>query len=256
MQNRYVGDVGDFANNGLLRWLTGMTRPVVGQAHRLRLGVVSYLNHDDGPYGNLINYHILQECDQALFNTLQNLVNAGNRNVEACEYTQLMPPGTLFFNGCRCSYSNRQDWLDDAVANTAVSNPHLVFLNPDNGIREEPYEGLNDSPKHAYLGDIETFLHNGRSLVIYHHLRRENHAGQIADIGGLLINLFPGVQIRAFRFGAIPPFGGNDPIPARAYFIVIQEDHRDQITDRLESFVNESPLYAPPNYLFVEFPVA
>ena len=72
MQNRYVGDVGDFGNNGLLRWLTGMTGLPVIEKDRLRLGVVSYLNHDDTPYGNLVNYHILQQCDQALFDTLQD----------------------------------------------------------------------------------------------------------------------------------------------------------------------------------------
>ena len=45
MQNRYVGDVGDFAKHGLLRFLSGMTDPDEGK--QLKLGVVWYLHHDE-----------------------------------------------------------------------------------------------------------------------------------------------------------------------------------------------------------------
>ena len=45
MQDRYVGDIGDFSNNGLLRWLIGMREDVVSDGlGPLRLGVVWYLN--------------------------------------------------------------------------------------------------------------------------------------------------------------------------------------------------------------------
>ena len=46
MQNRYVGDVADFAKHGLLRFLSGATdteRP----EPKLRLGLVWYLYHDE-----------------------------------------------------------------------------------------------------------------------------------------------------------------------------------------------------------------
>ena len=47
MQNRYVGDVGDFAKHGLLRYLNGATDPEAdAEARRFRIGLIWYLTHD------------------------------------------------------------------------------------------------------------------------------------------------------------------------------------------------------------------
>lgn len=60
MQNRYVGDIGDFGKYGLLKALAG---------HGLRLGVHWCLNTDDedSSDGNLTDYLDLRACDPALY---------------------------------------------------------------------------------------------------------------------------------------------------------------------------------------------
>ena len=53
MRDSYVGDIGDFANNGLLRHLCGMTgEPIPPDGQRLRLGVVWYINAIEAPISN------------------------------------------------------------------------------------------------------------------------------------------------------------------------------------------------------------
>ena len=240
--------MGDFANNGLLRWLCGITSgdnlPI------LSLGIVQYLNHDDGPFGNVQPFAEWEECDQQLFETLQNLVNEENRNVRAAEYQQLLPD-TLPFNECRCDFASRANWLDDAVAATLEAS--LIFLNPDNGIREEHYQGNNDSPKHAYLEDLGRFFNRDKSLVVYHHFRRNRpYIQQVEDVRALLLENFPGIQIWAFRFGGRPPFRGQRPIPGRAYFLLTHDNGHPVLNLRLDSFVARSPLYSPPSFLFMQ----
>ena len=250
MQNRYVGDVGDFANNGLLRWLTGMTAPNVPDSKRLRLGVVSYLNHDDGQYGNKVGYPELKKCDPILYETLQNLVKVGNRNLREAEYRQLMPLGTAFFDECRCIYTNRPQWLADAVAATTDENLDLVFLNPDNGIKLDPDNGIkldsydhklnNDSPKHVYFSDMSPFIEAGKSLVIYHHYARGvNAKTRITTlVGDLQASLNPhGCAIYTLWFHRIQ---------ARFYFLVVQPNHQEAIIRRLRCFL-ESPWHNGDN---------
>ncbi len=76
MQNRYVGDVGDFGKCGLSRYLTGqMETPVPEPA--LKLGVVRYLYPDeshnaDGKHTGYLddtsdNYAAYRACDPHLY---------------------------------------------------------------------------------------------------------------------------------------------------------------------------------------------
>ena len=53
MRDCYVGDIGDFANNGLLRVLCGTPSEPVPD---MRLGIIWYRNQGEDQYGNAIGY--------------------------------------------------------------------------------------------------------------------------------------------------------------------------------------------------------
>ena len=101
MQNRYVGDVGDFGKHGLLRYLSGMTAG--DDLDPLKLGVIWYLFHDErhgndankvSADGNHTEYltrtpkydrAIFRECDSELWEGLRDLVFREARCVHCVE---------------------------------------------------------------------------------------------------------------------------------------------------------------------------
>jgi hypothetical protein len=94
MQDRYVGDIGDFGKYGLLRILSGLNGDPM-----LKLGVdgmhVDYLRRNDPSF---------RDCDPLLYDKLRTLLfdNLGlieaNRNTNAIENARLLPESTIFYN--------------------------------------------------------------------------------------------------------------------------------------------------------------
>lgn len=92
MQNRYVGDVGDFVKYGLLRAIRGLTgkgaldrAPSAPGFAAKPLGVAWYLHPDAGPAGDGGHTAYLKEpeewrhLDPELFDSLKKLIGAGTR---------------------------------------------------------------------------------------------------------------------------------------------------------------------------------
>src|SRR5262245_49735222 len=134
MQDRYVGDVGDFVTYGLLRALCAAG---VG-----RLGVVWYRVADethnaDGRHvtyldpGNRIGRR-LRQCDSELFDAMREIVSSGRRSVAAVESARLLPDDTCFYSAPVPAGSLRTEWFQAALGSTAGCD--AVFLDPDNGI--------------------------------------------------------------------------------------------------------------------------
>ena len=105
MQNKYVGDIGDFGKYGLLRHLTGMTDNAA-PSDALRLGVVWYLftdeeNNSDGSGTSYLldkrnNHKKLRECDAELYDKLHKIVIEENdRRVVESERAAYSPTTPL-----------------------------------------------------------------------------------------------------------------------------------------------------------------
>jgi len=190
MQDRYVGDVGDFGKYGLLRALSG---PSNGKP-ALSLGVVWYLVPDEGNNGDgsKIQYLTLpaaraaffRECDPVLFDALRELVSGGPRSTERVRDASVLPTGTAFFaerlaftsterNG-KARRSYREAWLEGACQ--ATQKCELVFLDPDNGIGKAIAPYAKQGVKYTYPTEVSVFLDRGQSVVVYHHLGRQGTA--------------------------------------------------------------------------------
>ena len=127
MQDKYVGDIGDFANNGLLRALCGTwDEPVAG----MRLGVVWYFNKSSGPDGNHIGYlntsnsnnSLHRRCDKKLYDKFQELVGNSliskkERCISQIESGRILPPDTQYF-GDQVPVGDRKNWLSNALEKT------------------------------------------------------------------------------------------------------------------------------------------
>lgn len=103
MQNRYVGDIGDFGKYHLLKSLCMGDN----NEHGLSLGVVWYLvpdeNHnDDGKHIRYLeqtnsNLTRFRKGDPALYDSLSKIIKAGRRNVSLIRESKVLPENTVFY---------------------------------------------------------------------------------------------------------------------------------------------------------------
>ena len=143
VQDRYVGDIGDFGKYGLLRVLCG---------DELSLGIVWYLVPDEGGDGNgahvgyleptPANLHRFRSCDPALYDDLGEMVHNGTRTVRSISERAILPPGTVFYEeplsfdgmpgigpaATKARLVHRSDWVRGAV--DATQGCDIVFADP------------------------------------------------------------------------------------------------------------------------------
>ena len=256
MQDCYVGDIGDFANNGLLRYLCGVTGPSTDNP--LRVGVVSYLNESqsEGAAGNKIGYlniseynaRLYRECDPVLYDTLQRLVGQSlvsrtKRNIDQISCSLFLSDYTKYYNDPvpNKSHRYRKQWLERALADVK-ENTDILFLNPDNGI------DLNGKYKLQYmhLWEIVYFFDSDKSLVIYHHLGQgqETYDARINNIVSRLNKKLKPEALWVVTWHRVS---------TRAYFIVAKtKEHRDKIKERLDT-LDTSPWKTKGHFSVEEF---
>ena len=182
MQNRYVGDIGDFVKFGLLRAL--------GQGHRL--GIAWYLCRDETHNRDGRHVDYLKDCDRwrhldpQLFYGLREIVCQGERSVRRVEVSGLLPNAAfssapLDFKGRASDRSDaRRAWFQDALAE--LRGCSIVFADPDNSLCEiANYRWADrDAWKRMPLSEALDMA-AGRPAVVYHHNNRApgGHAAQI-----------------------------------------------------------------------------
>ena len=245
MRDSFVGDIGDFSNNGLLRILCGTPENPVD---RVRLAVISYYNNGPaGPDGNHIEYLncsvsndcSYRECDRELYDIFQELVGASiatrrRRTIFDTEQLQILPTNT-YFNTPLNDGPTREQWHDAAVG--AVEAPSFVFVNPDKGIAyRKSFNGVelqedSESAEHTSMRELRDFYRGGNSLLIYQHLPRNlKKACTNAWLGGFANRLQLGLKA---EFGVTSILWHR--VSRRAYFVVPStEDHQDVIDNQLQ----------------------
>jgi hypothetical protein len=239
MQDRYVGDVGDFGKYALLRRICS-GQDGKGVPH---LAVVWCLfpnesHNNDGRHVTYLAQKDFRYLDAFVFDKLKKLVENDTRRVSAIAENRLFSQGTVFFeahisrelNGGerflpseRVSY--RIEWLGDCLA--ATRNTDVVFFDPDNGFeiasvdKKHPKAG-----KYVYWDELREFWNRGQSLIIYHHLNRTASVyQQMEALKGRVSREISG-QYRVvrliFRRGS-----------CRSYWFLLQNDIAELVEERV-----------------------
>jgi hypothetical protein len=231
MQNRYVGDVGDFAKYSLLKALCGTS----GRA--MRLAVIWYLYPDeshnsDGRHVGYLDLDDYRALDPILHAAMKRLVRGGIRGVAEVRRAAVLPAETTFFeepivreSGSDASGSERKayrsEWLARATAAAAAAD--LVFLDPDNGIEVSSVpKCASRAGKYVFWDEIDAFWAGGKSLLIYHHLNRTKRAAlQVEEMAARLRTNFSAADVTAlvFRRGSCRVFWLIHPRGARGHEI-------------------------------------
>ena len=185
MQDRYVGDVGDFGKYGLLRALVKTEDPI-------RLGVLWYrfpdeTHNNDGQAIRYLspspkNVKAFRACDPELWDELRKVITEpSQRNLEAVQRSTILPRNTLYHcdalsfdrsNGQAERSEIRSDWTCRGIELTEQAD--LVFFDPDNGLEcGSVKRTYNKGPKYVFLDDLRPYVRRRQTLLIYHSPPRE-----------------------------------------------------------------------------------
>jgi hypothetical protein len=194
MQDRFVGDLVDFAKLGLLSRLAGR-----GRDRAFRLGVVWYLTPDAGrPATRHTRYldgaapNPYAESDPRLFARLRQLLGERRRRVCHLMAAGLLPADTAFYDA-PLSYEgtrprraedrlvSRLAWLGGALECTAHCG--LVFLDPDTGLAPPGVlRHERAALRYTYPDELRPFLGRGQAVVLPQFLTRDGpHADQVRE---------------------------------------------------------------------------
>ncbi len=229
MQNRYVGDTGDYVKLAILRAL----------APGRRLGVAWWLFPDSGPTGDGRHAAYLQapgrwrHFDPVLFDVLGQVVASGRRQVVALEEADLLP-GATYFSGvipagltpAECGIQ-RTAWFDRCKAH--LTGCDLVFLDPDNGFETTGFSPRTRSAgKSVSLSELSALQQPGRTLIAYHHHtpRAGGHLAELAYWAG---------RLRAQGFERVDALRAS-PYSPHAFFLLNGDD---VIRDRARALVQQ-----------------
>lgn len=213
MQDRYVGDIGDFAKYGLLRAIRGGRR----------LGVAWYFRPDNGPAGDGRHTDYLGEpdawrrLDPELFDALARLV-PDHRSVPDVEQSGVLGDATFAREPLEASGAGRDAWFERVLGQLAGCD--LVYADPDKGLVRDG--DLRGSGEHISVGEANA-LAEGRTAVIYHHNTRRM-GGHHTEIAHLKSHLPAGTVAWYWR-----------RVSNRTFFVI---HPNAEIRERLRNFAN------------------
>jgi hypothetical protein len=213
MQNRYVGDIGDYVKLAILRAL------MPGR----RLGVVWWLvpdeNHNSD--GRHISYLTEPEkwrhYDPDLFDGLGKIVESGTRSIGALESAQFLPNTRYFSDPIPLSprratrLVDRQRWFAGALSILATCD--LCFVDPDNGIEPARFRFTQKSSgKSVSFEELAAMRCPSRTLIVYHHHTRRK-GGHVAELA------FQANRLRQHGLAPVDALRSR-PYSPRAFFLI------------------------------------
>lgn len=233
MQNRYAGDVGDFAKFGLLSALASIG---------LRLGVQWYLNGaaEGNLDGRFTDYSALEECDREIYAKLLSILKTGKRDVSALESAGILPATTRYYSRVipvaekpcispaarSIQEASREQWFRAGCL--ALGDVDLVFLDPDNGLAGPSVKKCQKrAVKYAFEDEVTYWLKQGQSVVLYQHQRRQRLDRQILE---------QSTQFQKLGFASYPV--AFHRLSVRIFFILPIESHRRTIDTAIRNLLD------------------
>ncbi|MEE8168751.1 MAG: hypothetical protein V3T58_07770 [Candidatus Hydrothermarchaeales archaeon] len=246
MQNRYVGDVGDFGKYGLLRALCLPAKRDLGS--ELSLGVVWYLvpNESHNADGKHTRYledtykkkEFFRRCDPELYDKLKTIVQRDERDITKIREYEVLPKKSVFYEELltfddkplqeRIDFRRR--WVNEAIEKTNVCN--IIFVDPDNGLEVSSVKmHEKKGAKYTFFNELTKYIPRNQSLVIYQHLSRKGAAEiQIRErLTQINDELQPPGEIFVLRYRR-----GT----ARVFFVIPSKKDKDIISMRIEYFLS------------------
>ncbi len=246
MQDKYVGDVGDFGKFQLFRYLFNhQESPLHGKA----LAQIWYMHEGEGEENNdgrhIDYFERMMGSDTYLEESLLSLIKGDKREVTELESLKLLQNAKFFYEKVPKTLEERHHWCNTAL--TFSYKAQVVAVAPDNGMAlkcnrgeqrfdfltlEQDYLQKSYPHKYIFADEVSNFyqLPNLEVCIVYQHLNRcFAHNGQIESLLSDLRKVY-------FHVIAIK----HKPYSPRAFFFLCKsESIRNSIAMRLDRFTKE-----------------
>lgn len=227
MQNRYVGDIGDYAKYSFLDFLSA------GQ----RLGIAWYLFPDESHNADGKHTSYLKEEDlwrhvsPSIFDTLKKIVSEDRRSIKSIEEAGIFPVSTKFaseYLAYTGKIVDRAVWRSDWFTRVEeeIEGCDIIFADPDNGFCEDEKfkPATKKNWKRLPLSEAKA-LSSGRTSIFYHHNTRRRGGHELENEYWL-------TQLGMNAF-AVKVSAGS----ARTFFVVNpKESHREAAKTWIKRF--------------------
>ena len=247
MQDRYVGDVGDFGKYGLLNEICKKSNGSVNLGINWFYVTREEKQRGDGRYTGYLNNEKKDSkkyaaCFPDLYNKLKGIVD-DRRSIKKIENGLLLPKKTIFYSK-PLPYSSvnpsereeeRKNWFKESLSQ--LKSADIIFLDPDNGIQTDKVRKTQiKAIKYVFKDEIKEYYELGKSLIIYNHRDRKpksEYDRKITDSLGQ-INSPNGIKVLRFK-----------RISVRDFIFLIQKERRDLIEQTIDYLTSE-----PCDFLF------
>ncbi len=242
MQDKYVGDIGDYGKYGLLK-------QIYNQANgNITLGINWYYvdinegNEGDGKYVEYLNKEEFRNLFPEIFEELKKIVKNKKRSIrEVMEISKnkgtILPKNTVFYDEpvsdilsvfYKYRKEKRKGWFEKSLE--VLQKADIIFLDPDNGIQTEKLkETRKMSIKYALYDEINEYYKRGKSVIVYNHRDRkplDDYKGRIEKLKEIILEC----EIRVIKFKRYS---------VRHYVFLIHKKHRDLIMKTIEYVLNK-----------------
>ena len=245
MQDKYVGDIGDFGKYILLNEICS----------EFKLGVNwFYVNEEKQTEDQGYRYRYLKDenkdsekyerCCQDLYRKFRSLevVKNKNRNIAKIEEAQILPVETAFYRKpLPKGETARKRWFKESIEVFEREKVNIIFLDPDNGIQPNPQKDkeAKDATKYVFYDEIEFYYKIGKSLIIYSHRDRKPRDEYDKKILQIQDHIKQPIEIKVLKFKRFS---------VRHYIFLIQKEHKD-LTREIINFTSKH------NFLFDCYPL-
>jgi len=228
MQDRYVGDVGDFGKIGMLRLIADSG---------LKVGINWYRTYkpeehnNDGKHLGYLKNKQFETCDDELYNKLR-VITEGIRNIAALEEAKLIRDA-LYYSAIlkpRNDKSFSRDiWFKNSKKELEDSN--IIFCDPDNGLLVSSIS-LSSAKSDKYVTEeelVEYFL-SGKSVIFYNHRCREKEQIYLQRFKALQMRN----ELKYAKWLGLKFIRGT----IRDYFFILQPVHFEKVNSVIENMMD------------------
>lgn len=245
MQDKYVGDIGDFGKFHLFRFLFDHEEsPLYGKS----LSQIWYMHEGEGEKNNdgrhIDYFQRIMGSDQFLEESLSNLLKNNQRQVTQFEALKLLQNAKFYYEHVPKVLEERHSWLNRALRFS--NNVEVVAVEPDNGMAlkcqreekrleiltlEEHHDQKSFPHKYIFAEEVKHFyeLPQLEVCIVYQHLNRcFSHNEQIIFLLNTLREVY--AHVIAIK---------HKPYSPRVFFFLCKSENiKSRIQIRLQDFEN------------------